>query len=77
MSKVIVYMADWCPWCHKVIDFLKQNKVAFEERNVDQPQYATESVEKSGQEGIPVTIIDGQAIIGFNVPELKKLLKLK
>ncbi len=76
MAKVIVYSADWCPWCHKVMDFLKENNVKFEERNVDNPEYANEVVEKSKQSGIPVTDIDGQIIIGFNVPKLKELLKL-
>ena len=76
MAKVIVYSADWCPWCHKVMDFLKENNVKFEERNVDNPEYANEVVEKSKQSGIPVTDIDGQIIIGFNVPKLKELLKI-
>ena len=26
-KSVIVYTASWCPWCHKVTDFLKENKV--------------------------------------------------
>ena len=76
MSKVIVYTATWCPFCHKVIDFLKENKVEFEERDVINQQYAKEVVDKSGQSGIPVTDIDGQIVIGYNVPKLKELLKL-
>ena len=27
---VIVYTAEWCPWCHRAMDFLKENGVAFE-----------------------------------------------
>jgi len=36
-------------------------------------------VEKTGQQGVPVIVIDGkwdQAIIGFDEPELKKRLDL-
>lgn len=77
MAKVIVYSAEWCPWCHKVMDFLKENKVEYEERNVDNPDYAKEAVDKSGQGGIPVTDIDGQIIVGFDMKKIKELLKLE
>lgn len=77
MAKVIVYMADWCPWCHKVTDFLKENKVEFEERNVENREYAQESMEKSGQAGIPVTLVDEEVVVGFDVAKLKQLLKLE
>ncbi len=75
--KVTVYTADWCPWCHKVVDFLKENKVEFEEKNVENREYAQESMEKSGQAGIPVTVIDEEAVVGFDIARLKELLKLE
>jgi glutaredoxin len=76
-KKVIVYSAEWCHWCHKVMDFLKENDIEFEERNVDNQEYAKESLEKSGQGGIPVTDIDGEIVVGFDVTKLKALLGLK
>jgi len=75
-KKVIVYSAEWCHWCHKIMDFLKENNIEYEERNVENQDYAKESMEKSGQAGIPVTDIDGQIIIGFDVNKLKELLEL-
>jgi len=77
MAKVIVYSAEWCHFCTKVKDFLKENNVEYEERNVENPDYAKESMDKSKQGGIPVTDIDGQIVVGFNVPKLKELLKLQ
>ena len=77
MAKVIVYSADWCPWCHRVMDFLKENKVPFEARDVEVGNNAKESMTKSGQAGIPVTDIDGQIVVGFDVKKFKELLKLK
>lgn len=38
---------------------------------------ARKMVEKSGQMGIPVTEIDDEIIIGFDVAKLKKALKLE
>ncbi|MBI4167610.1 MAG: NrdH-redoxin [Candidatus Aenigmarchaeota archaeon] len=75
--EVTVYGAEWCPWCHKVKDFLKTNKVKFDDRNVDELKWAKEAFDKSGQAGIPVTDINGDIVIGYDVQTLKKLLKLK
>lgn len=76
-KSVIVYVAEWCPWCHRVTDFLKQHRIKFKIRDVDNAKYAKESVKKSGQNGIPIIDVDGNIIIGFDEPKLKKFLKLK
>ncbi|MCI0503499.1 glutathione S-transferase N-terminal domain-containing protein [Candidatus Micrarchaeota archaeon] len=76
-KSVTVYSAEWCPWCHKVMDFLKENNVKFEVKDVDDGENAKECMEKSGQGGIPVTIIDGEAVVGFDTAKLKVLLNLK
>ena len=77
VKKIIVYGAEWCPWCHKVTDFLKENKISFEEKDVDIPSNAEECMKKSGQAGIPVTVIDDKIIVGFDADKLKDALKLK
>ncbi len=78
LTKVITYTAEWCPWCHKVKDFLKEKNVEFEDKDIDKVKGAAEeAVKKSGQAGIPVTDIDGKIVIGYDVDALKKLLKLK
>ncbi len=77
VMKVTVYGAEWCPWCHKVKDLLKKNGIKFTDRNVDELKWAKEAFDKSGQAGIPVTDIDGNIVIGYDVGMLNKLLKLK
>jgi glutaredoxin 3 len=77
--KVKVYSTQWCPWCTKVKDWMKENKIEFEDKNVGEDQEAaTEMIEKTGQRGVPVTIYtndDGKenVVVGFNVPELEKI----
>lgn len=78
MPNVTIYTTTTCPWCHKAMDFLKENKVKFTEVNVQEnPDRANEVIEKSGQMGVPVIDIDDQIIIGYNESALKKLLKIK
>jgi len=78
MADVKVYTTSTCGWCVKVKDFLKEHKIKFKEVNVgDDPEAADYMVEKTGQQGVPVIEIEGQFVIGYDVPELKKLLKIK
>jgi glutaredoxin 3 len=76
-KKVVVYSAEWCPWCHRAIDFLKQNKVEFEVRNVEEANNGEEAMKKSGQAGIPVIDVDGEIVVGFDTGKLRQLLRLK
>ena len=75
--KVTVYSSDHCPWCDKVKDFLKENNIEFEAKDVGKDAAAREEmIEKTGQMGVPVTIIDREAVVGFNIPLLKHHLKI-
>ena len=59
-------------------DFLKEHDIPYADVNIAEDQdQAREMIEKSGQQGVPVTDIDGQIIIGFDKEALKKALHLK
>ena len=78
MPNVTIYTTSVCPWCHKAMDFFNANKVKFTEVNVQEhPDKAQEMIDKSGQMGVPVIDVDGQIIVGFNEPALRKALKIK
>jgi len=75
--KVVIYTIPTCPWCKKTKQFLKNNKVKFQ--NIDVSKNLAKKkdmIKKSGQEGVPVIDIDGKIIVGYDEKELKKLLKL-
>lgn len=76
-AKVKIYSTPNCPWCHKTKEFLKQKEIPFEDINVAEDEQArNEMIEKSGQMGVPVIDINGRIIIGYNVEEIKKALKI-
>jgi glutaredoxin 3 len=77
-SSIIVYSATWCAFCHAAKDYFDKLGVAYEDRDVESdPNYATESVTKSGQRGIPVIDIDGEIIVGFDRPRIDAALAKK
>ncbi len=58
-----------------VKEFLSQRGVAFEERDVSRdPSAAQELVKNTGQMGVPVTVINEQAVVGFDRARLEQLL---
>src|SRR5215470_16822792 len=61
-------------FCDKVKEFLSQNKIDFTDRNITADETALTELEKLGYMTTPVTLIDGEVVVGFDVPKLRKLL---
>lgn len=78
MQKYVkVYSTPTCPWCIRIKQFLKENSISFEDIDVSSDQGAAEEmVRKTGQMGVPVVDIDGEAIVGFDKEKIKAALGL-
>lgn len=73
-----VYSTPTCPYCDMVKEYFKENDIEFKDIDVSKDHGAAkEMVEKSGQRGVPVVDINGEIIVGFNVPAIKKALEKK
>ncbi len=58
-------------------EYFKKNSIEYIEHNVASDlQERQNMLDKSGQLGVPVILVDDQVIIGFNKPALDKLLGL-
>lgn len=73
---ITVYSTPTCTWCNTLKTYLKERKVQFRDIDVSaDPKAAEQMVNKSGQQGVPQTDIDGQVIIGFDKNKIDILLK--
>jgi glutaredoxin-like YruB-family protein len=64
---ITVYTAPWCAFCHAAKEYFDKLGVQYTDKDVEKDMMAAqESVQKSGQMGIPVIDIDGDIIIGFD-----------
>ena len=63
-------------FCAKVKEFLSQNNIAFTDRNIVADEAALNELEKLGYMTTPVTVIDGEVVIGFDAPKLRRLLHI-
>jgi glutaredoxin len=61
-------------FCGKVKEFLSQNKIDFIDRNVAADETALAELEKLGYMTTPVTVVDGEVVVGFDRAKLEKLL---
>jgi glutaredoxin 3 len=76
MKKVQIYTSPTCHYCHLAKDFFTGNAVPFEEFDVmADVEKRQEMIEKSGQMGVPVIVVDDtDVIVGFDEKHLKSLL---
>ena len=79
-SPVIVYSTSWCAFCKTEMQYLDKLGVAYEKKNIEEDQAAhDELMEKIGGnfQGVPVTDIAGDIVLGFDRPKIDATLKEK
>ena len=64
-------------FCNRTKEFLRKNNVAFTDRDITTDEGAIADLEKLGVMTTPVTVVDGQTVIGYDVSRLKTLLGLR
>jgi len=77
MAKVVIYSSDSCGYCRMAKDFLRQNGVDFLEKNISYDGQARQEMQDLGAAGVPVILVDGEVIIGFDKDRLQALLGKK
>jgi len=76
--KIKVYSTPICPYCNALKNFLKENKVEFEDINVAEDKKAREEmIQKTGRMEVPVIEIDNEIIVGFEKEKISRLLKIE
>lgn len=61
-------------FCNRVKEFLRQQNVVFTDRDITSDAAALTELDRLGVMTTPVTLVDGEAVIGFDVKRLRALL---
>lgn len=83
MAKISIYSTATCGYCKMLKSYLQSKNIAYQEKMADEdPNLARELYEKSGQLGVPFTIIETdegkeEKILGFDRPRIDEVLNLK
>ena len=77
MKDVTIYSTPTCHFCSMAKGFFKERGIKYTEHDVlSDVAKRQEMVDKSGQMGVPVIIIDGQVTVGFDHARIEALLGL-
>ena len=72
----ILYVKTGCPWCHDVVEYLKEHGITYRERNVSSDAGARQEMQqKSGQDRAPTLDWHGKILADFGVDELVPFLR--
>ena len=77
-AKVTVYSTSWCAFCHTEMEWLKKLGVEYVAKDIEaEPAARDELLGKNGGnfQGVPVTDINGELILGFDRPKLEDALR--
>lgn len=75
---VTIYTTPTCVYCKMTKEFFKEHNVGYTEKNVAEDAAARdESIQKSGQMGVPVIDVNGTIVVGFDKEKLSELLGIK
>ncbi|MBI3634317.1 MAG: glutaredoxin family protein [Candidatus Yonathbacteria bacterium] len=78
MKNVTIYSTDTCGYCKMAKGFFTENGVPYTEYNVGTDlEKRKEMIEKSGQMGVPVILVDGDMVVGFDKAKLSSLLGIE
>ena len=61
-------------FCARVKEFLRKQNIPFTDRDISADESALAALETIGVMTTPVTVVDGQTVIGHDVARLKMLL---
>ena len=78
LKQVTVYTTPTCSWCTTLKNYLVKNQVRYTEVDVSRDEEAARlMVERSGQQGVPQTMIGGEMVVGFDKTKINRLLEIQ
>lgn len=75
MKKVEIYTSDTCGKCVQAKEYLNKNKIDYKEYNISKDPEARKELIGMGYMSIPVLIIKGEHVLGFDIKRINDLLE--
>ena len=76
--KVIIFTTPTCSFCNSAKRYFREKSIRFTEVDVARDQRAAADMERrTGQKGVPVILINNRPIVGFDLPKINSLLKIR
>jgi glutaredoxin 3 len=76
MKNIVIYTSTGCQNCHDAMEFFKDNNIEYIEHNISNDIESKRMLIKKGYRSVPVIVIDGEEIIGFDKDTVMKRLEI-
>lgn len=74
MADVKIYTSNTCPYCTSAKSYLEDKGIEYTERNVQEDKEARQELMDMGHMGVPIIVIDGEQIVGFDKNRIQEKL---
>lgn len=74
-DRVIIYSTTWCGVCTKAKNWLRQNKIAFSDYDVEKTDRGRNDYKKLNGRGVPIIKVGKQRMNGFSPASMKQMLR--
>ncbi len=74
-KKVVIYTTDWCGYCKKAKKFMRKNRIAFTEYDIEKSARGKREYQRLNGHGVPLIVVGDKTLSGFSPASLMALLK--
>jgi len=74
-KRIVLYSSANCPHCKRAKGFLQREGIAFREMDVGSNARARKELERLGARGVPVLMIGGERLDGFDEKRFWRLYR--
>lgn len=73
-KNVVIFTSNTWPYCVTAKEYLQEKEIPYTEKNIQTDVEARKELMGMGHMGVPVIIIDGEEIVGFDKEKVEQLL---
>ncbi len=74
MADVTIYTSPTCVHCKAAKAFMQENNIPYTEKDVMADEEARSWMLERGYRGVPVIVVDGQEMMGFDAQKLSEMV---
>ena len=74
MKDIVIYSSNTCVNCKAAKQFMSENNIQYEEKNIDDDRNNMQYLIDNGFRGVPVIVINDEPYLGFSEEVKENLL---
>ena len=74
-NRVVLYATSWCGYCKKTRALLRDNRISFTEYDIESSSKGRDEYNQLNGDGVPLLIMDGEIIRGYDPRKILKFAK--